>query len=78
MEVDLKSDMKIVVGDFHAKTGTQKDTDGSAVGKFGFAQQNSRGDRIVNFCNINESYKLRVTNTMFKHNKPNSPPGKPH
>jgi len=45
LEVDLKSDMKIVVGDFHAKTGTQKDTDGSAVGKFGFAQQNSRGDR---------------------------------
>jgi hypothetical protein len=63
-----KKDLIILMGDFNAKVGSQfQDTNG-VVGKFGYGQRNARGDRLVEFCGLNE---LIITNTQFKQSKDN-------
>jgi len=57
-----KSLYRIVMGDFNAKVGTKQNSDKN-VGNFGFGKRNKRGDKLVEFTEVN---KLLISNTFFK------------
>ena len=50
------------MGDFNAKVG-QGQLKNSGLGPFGLGQRNERGERLLNFCNINN---FSITNTHFQ------------
>ena len=52
----------LVMGDFNAKVGMEAMED--VVGKFGIGNRNERGDRLIEFCQINN---LTISNTWFQH-----------
>ncbi|XP_047469237.1 uncharacterized protein LOC125025306 [Penaeus chinensis] len=54
-------DMVIVMGDFNAKVSKQR---GFAVGEYGLALRNERGNKLVDWCIANEQV---ITNTWFYH-----------
>lgn len=56
-----KGEITIVMGDFNAKIG--RGAEGDTVGMYGLGEINSRGDRLVQFCN---EKSLFVSNTFFK------------
>ena len=55
--------MIILMGDFNAKVGKGHVDSNGVVGNFGFGHGNERGDRLVDFCWLNN---LIITNTKFK------------
>ena len=55
------SDITVVMGDFNAKVG--KDKVEAVTGGFGLGERNSRGDRMVEFCQVRD---LMIANTFFK------------
>lgn len=57
----------MIMGDFNAKIGEGRDPD-HGVGQFGLGVRNSNGDRLAEFCHINE---MVITNTLFNHHKRN-------
>lgn len=60
-----KSDMVLVVGDFNARVGLQQhQTSRTVVGPVASDQLNDNGDRLIDFCSIND---LIISNTFFKH-----------
>ena len=59
-------DIRIIMGDFNAKVGGQRD--GRAVGPFGLGQRNERGSRLVEWCTAN---RFVITNTWFQHHMKN-------
>jgi len=59
-------DLIILMGDFNAKVGSQQGNSNGAVGKFGFGQRNERGERLEEFCTLND---LIIANTQFKQSK---------
>lgn len=63
-----KKDLIILMGDFNAKVGCQYQDSSGVVGKFGYGQRNDRGDRLIDFCGLND---LIITNTQFKQSKEN-------
>jgi len=63
-----KTDLIIMMGDFNAKVGNQYYDSNGSVGKFGYGQRNERGDRLVQFCILND---LVISNTQFKQSKDN-------
>jgi len=50
------------MGDFNAKVGMETMED--VVGKFGIGNRNERGDRLIEFCQINN---LTISNAWFQH-----------
>ena len=56
-----------LMGDMHAKIGKSQNANGS-TGKFGFGRQNERGERLVQFCEINQE---TITNTFLKQSNSN-------
>ena len=60
-------DTLIIMGDFNAKIGKGEDTR-CGVGKFGLGSRNESGDKLAEFCHVNN---LIITNTTFDHHKRN-------
>ena len=56
--------MVMVLGDFNARVGNDVETWRGILGKFGPAEQNEKGMRLLDFCALND---LVVTNTLFQH-----------
>ena len=48
-------ELTIIMGDFNAKVGRDSETWKGALGKFGYGEENSRGERLLNFC-LNNSH----------------------
>ena len=59
-ELTPKKDVLFIIGDLHAKIGSQK-TPG-VTGKFGLGVQNEAGQRLTEFCQENA---LVIINTLF-------------
>ena len=56
------NEVLLVMGDFNAKVGMEAMED--VVGKFGIGNRNERGDRLIEFCQINN---LTISNKWFQH-----------
>ena len=63
-ELTPKKDVLFIIGDLHAKIGSQK-TPG-VTGKFGFGVQNEAGQKLVEFSQKNS---LVIANTLFQKHK---------
>jgi len=61
-------DLIMVMGDFNAKVGRDCGNWKGVLGKFGYGEENERGERLMNFCLGNN---LMVMNTMFFQKKAN-------
>ena len=61
-------DLTIVMGDFNAKVGREWREWEGVIGKFGYGEENERGERLLNFCLNN---RLKVMNTAFYQRKGN-------
>ncbi|KAF7239447.1 Tumor necrosis factor receptor superfamily member 21 [Varanus komodoensis] len=64
LEITPKNDVRIIVGDWNAKVGSQKIT--RITGKFGDGVQNEAGHRLVEFCQEN---MMVIANTLFQQSK---------
>lgn len=62
MEVIKSDEYLIIMGDFNAKVGRNRQDNIS--GQYGLGKRNERGDRLINFCT---EHNLMITNTWFKH-----------
>ena len=62
-EIDRR-DILMIMGDWNAKIGTDRETWPSTIGQYGFGVANERGQRLLEFCCTNQ---LCITNTYFKH-----------
>lgn len=65
-QIDMidKNDVLLIMGDWNAKVGTDHDTWCDNIGKYGFGNANERGERLLEFCCLNQ---LCITNTYFQH-----------
>jgi len=61
-----KRDALILMGDFNAKVGAGDENTRAVIGRYGIGQRNERGDRLLDFCYVNN---LCITNTRFKQAK---------
>jgi hypothetical protein len=61
-----KTDILIIMGDLNAKVGTEWTQWENVLGKHGYGQVNDRGEKLLNFCAVND---LSISNTMFKQSK---------
>jgi endonuclease/exonuclease/phosphatase family metal-dependent hydrolase len=59
-----KKDMKVLMGDFNAKVGSDNDTIENVMGKHGLGEMNENGELLVEACGMNE---LRIGGTLFPH-----------
>nr|XP_054755300.1 craniofacial development protein 2-like [Lytechinus pictus] len=57
-------DMKVVMGDLNAKVGNNNTSYDRAMGKYGCGVMNENGERLVEFCSINN---LVIGGTLFQH-----------
>ena len=55
-------DKLLILGDFHARVGTDWEAYKGIIGKFGKKKKNSNGELLLNFCAQQE---LSITNTFF-------------
>uniref|UniRef100_A0A672MKF5 Endonuclease/exonuclease/phosphatase domain-containing protein n=1 Tax=Sinocyclocheilus grahami TaxID=75366 RepID=A0A672MKF5_SINGR len=58
-----KKDVKIVIGDWNAKVGTDNLGWEQVMGCHGYGQRNNRGERLLEFASKND---LLITNTRFQ------------
>jgi len=58
-----KKDVKIIIGDWNAKVGTDNTGWEQVIGSHGYGEHNDRGDRLLEFSSKN---KLFITNTRFQ------------
>ena len=57
----------MIMGDFSAKVGEDQHLNWpNVVGSFGLGTANERGQKLLQFCAINE---LVITNTLFRHSE---------
>ena len=57
----------MILGDLNSKVGDDSHVNWPSVtGKFGLGDRNNRGDRLLQFCSINN---LAIVNTFYKHKK---------
>ena len=54
----------MIAGDFHAKVGRKKLSDGESIGEHSRGIRNVNGQALLEFCS---KMKLIVANTFFKH-----------
>ena len=64
LELTPKKDVLFIIGDCHAKVGSQE-TPG-VTGKFGLGIRNEAGQRLTEFCQENT---LVIANTLFEQHK---------
>jgi len=64
LELSPKKDVLFIVGDWHAKAGTQETP--RVIGKFGLGVRNEAGQRLIEFCQENA---LLIANTLFQQHK---------
>ena len=64
LELTPKKDVLFIIGDWHAKVGSQE-TPG-VTGKFGLGIQNEAGQRLIEFCQENA---LVIANSLFQQHK---------
>ena len=64
VEQTPKKDVLFIIGDWHAKVGSQE-TPG-VTGKFGLGVRNEAGQRLIEFCQENA---LVIANTLFQQRK---------
>ena len=64
LELTPKKDVLFIVGDWHAKAGTQETP--RVIGKFGLGVRNEAGQRLIEFCQENA---LVIANTLFQQHK---------
>ena len=64
LELMPKKDVLFIIGDWHAKVGSQE-TPG-VTGKFGLGVQNEAGQSLIEFCQENT---LVIANTLFQQHK---------
>ena len=60
IELTPKRDVLFIIGDWHAKVGSQEIP--GVTGKFGLGVQNEAGQRLTEFCQENE---LFIANILF-------------
>jgi len=60
----LSQDVKFVVGDWNAKVGTDRSNWEQQMGKFGYGERNERGERLLEFATLYNSY---ICSTKSKH-----------
>ena len=65
-----RQDMLVIMGDFNARVGCDDEAWHGVIGRNGPNEKNSNGDRLLDFCALNN---LVVTNTTFKHRPINTP-----
>ncbi len=58
-----KKDVKIMIGDWHAKVGTDNVGWEQVMGCHGYGKRNDRGERLLEFAFKND---LLITNTRFQ------------
>lgn len=58
-----KAKYTLILGDFNAKIGENKNANEEYIGKFGLGIRNARGDMLINF---QEQHKLYNMNSFFK------------
>ena len=58
-----KKDVKMVIGDWNAKVGTDSVGWEHVMGRYGYGQRNERGERLLEFASKND---LFITNTRFQ------------
>jgi hypothetical protein len=63
-----RSDQIILMGDFNAKVGMGDEGTWGVMGRHGIGERNERGERLLDFCCVNN---LKITNTRFKQTKMN-------
>ena len=64
LELTPKKDVLFIIGDWHAKVGSQGIF--GVTGKFDLGVQNEAGQRLTEFCQENT---LIITNTLFQQHK---------
>ena len=65
LELTPKKDVLFIIGDWHAKAGSQETR--GVTGNFGLGVQNEAGQRLIEFCQENT---LVIENTLFQqHNR---------
>ena len=75
-----KRDLLLITGDMNAKVGSSNHNRERVMGKHGTGIINSNGERLIDFCEMNN---LVITGTIFPHkdihkNTWTSPDGKTH
>ncbi len=58
-----RKDVKIIVGDWNAKVGSDREGWESVMGRYGFGERNERGKRLLEFA---EKHGLMICNTRFQ------------
>jgi exonuclease III len=58
-----RKDMKVVIGDWNAKVGTDNVGWEQVMGRHGYGERNERGERLLEFASKND---LLITNTRFQ------------
>ena len=64
LELTLKKDVLLILGDWNAKVGSQETPE--VIGKFGLGVQNEAGQRLIEFCQENT---LVIANVFQKHKR---------
>ena len=58
-----KKDVKLIIGDWNAKVGTDRSGWEQIMGRYGYGQRNERGERLLEFAAAN---RMIICNTRFQ------------
>ena len=66
VEYDASEGEVVLIGDFNGHIGSERDGVESVIGAFSVGNKNREGERILDFCILND---LAVMNTFYKHHE---------
>ena len=58
-----KKDIKVIVGDWNAKIGRDRDRWDTVMGRYGYGERNDRGERLLDFA---VQHNMHICNTEFQ------------
>jgi len=58
-----RKDVKLIIGDWNAKVGTDNDGYEAVMGRYGYGQRNARGERLLEFALHQE---MVICNTRYQ------------